>query len=76
MAPHFQLDAAKYAVILSGARFSDLARNRDYFVRAGAGPIFDVASRASEIWLGAKIIQVPVAPPAIITTRFIAQAGS
>jgi len=76
MAPHFQLDAAKYAVVLSGARFSDLARNREYFgTEQAPGPIFDVAKRASDIWLGAKIIQVPVAPASIITTRFVTQSG-
>jgi len=74
MAPHFQVDAGKYAAILSGARFSDLARNQQYFGSEKApGPIFDVARRASEIWLEAKVIQVPVKPEAIISTKFVEQ---
>jgi len=75
MAPHFQVDAAKYAVILSGARFADLSRNQQYFgTTSSPGPIFDVGKRASAIWLGAKVIQVPVKPEAIISTSFV-QAG-
>ncbi|MGH8603998.1 MAG: ABC transporter substrate-binding protein, partial [Gammaproteobacteria bacterium] len=76
MAPHFQLDPAKYALILSGARFTDLARNREYFGDAWkAGPIFEVARRASDIWLAAKVIEVPVKPEAIITTKFVSGGG-
>lgn len=72
MAPHFQVDAAKYALILSGAKFGDLARNQQYFGTAAApGPIFDVGRRASAIWLEAKVIQVPVKPEAIISTTFV-----
>jgi NitT/TauT family transport system substrate-binding protein len=72
MAPHFQLDAAKYAAILSGAKFADLTRNQQYFGSASApGPIFDVAKRASSIWLDAKVIQAPVKPEAIISTAFL-----
>lgn len=72
MAPHFQVDAAKYAIILSGARFADLARNQQYFGTASApGPIFDVGRRASVIWLDAKVIQSPVKPEAIISTNFV-----
>jgi NitT/TauT family transport system substrate-binding protein len=72
MAPHFQVDAAKYAIILSGARFADLKRNQQYLGSASApGPIFDVGKRASAIWLDAKVIQVPVKPEAIISTNFV-----
>jgi len=72
MAPHFQLDPAKYAVVLSGVRFADLVRNRQFFGRAQApGPIFDVARRASEIWLDANVIRVPVRPDAVISTDFV-----
>jgi NitT/TauT family transport system substrate-binding protein len=72
MAPHFQLDPAKYALVLSGARFTDLARNREYFGTAKApGPIFDVARQASEIWLAAGVIGQPVKPEAIVSTRFV-----
>jgi len=76
MAPNFQLDPAKYAVVLSGARFTDVARNREFFgSEQKPGPIYEVADRASEIWLAAKVIQSPVAPPTIISTRFVEQAG-
>lgn len=76
MAPHFQVDAAKYALILSGAKFADLARNQQYLGSASApGPIFDVAKRASTIWMDAKVIQVPVKPEAIISTSFVQGAG-
>jgi NitT/TauT family transport system substrate-binding protein len=72
MAPHFQVDTAKYAIILSGAKFADLARNQGYFGSANApGPIFDVGQKASGIWLDAKVIQVPVKPEAIISTAFL-----
>ncbi len=72
MAPHFQVDAAKYALILSGAKFGDLTRNQQYFGSANApGPVFDVAKRASAIWLDAKVISVPVKPEAIISTSFV-----
>jgi NitT/TauT family transport system substrate-binding protein len=72
MAPHFQVDAAKYAVILSGARFADLARNQQYFGTANTpGPVFDVAKRASALWLDAKVIQTPVKPETIISTNFV-----
>ena len=44
MAPYFEQDAAKYAVVLSGVRFADLARNRQDF-GTGQQPvcIFDAA---------------------------------
>ncbi|MDJ0899277.1 MAG: ABC transporter substrate-binding protein [Xenococcus sp. MO_188.B8] len=72
MAPFFEVDAAKYAAILSGARFTDLARNQEYFgTKENPGPIFEVAKQASEIWLKAAIIQVPVNPKSIISTDFI-----
>jgi NitT/TauT family transport system substrate-binding protein len=72
MAPHFQVDAAKYAAILSGAKFCDLARNRQYFgTRQSPGPIYDVGRRASAIWLEAKVIETPVKPESIISTDFI-----
>ncbi len=76
MAPYFEVDAAKYAAILRGVRFTDLGRNRQYFgTEQAPGPVFDVARRASDIWMAGKAIEVPVMPPTIITTRFIAQRG-
>jgi NitT/TauT family transport system substrate-binding protein len=76
MAPHFQLEPAKYAVILSGARFTDLARNQQYFGTTGSpGPIFDVAQRASEIWLEAKVIDTQVKPEIIVSTKFVSEGG-
>jgi NitT/TauT family transport system substrate-binding protein len=72
MAPHFGLPADKYAQILSGARFSDLARNREFFGTASKpGQVFRVGQQASEIWQSAKVIAQPVKPEAIITTKFI-----
>jgi NitT/TauT family transport system substrate-binding protein len=72
MAPHFEVDAAKYGDILTGLKFCDLARNRQYFgTDATPGPIFDVAKRASQIWLEAKVIEVPVKPESIISTNFV-----
>ncbi|MDJ0618371.1 MAG: ABC transporter substrate-binding protein [Calothrix sp. MO_192.B10] len=72
MAPFFQLDAAKYAKVLSGAKFTELARNREYFgTKENPGPIFKVAKQASEIWLKAKAIKVPVNGKSIISTEFV-----
>ena len=77
MAPYFQVDAAKYAQILSGAKFADLTRNRVYFGTANApGPIFDVAKRASAIWLDAKVIAAPVSPEEVITTKFVTDGST
>ena len=72
MAPHFQVDPAKYAAILTGLRFCDLARNRAYFgTSATPGPVFDVARRASTIWQEAKVIDKPVKAEAILDTKFV-----
>ena len=77
MAPHFQLDAAKYATLLSGAAFCDLNRNRAYFGTSGQpGPIFSVGRQASSIWLSAGVIKTTVDPAAIISPRFIEAAKS
>lgn len=75
MAPHFQVDAAKYADLINGgARFCDLARNRSYFGSDTSGPIFQVAERASEIWLNAKVIPSAVNPASVVTTKFVEEA--
>lgn len=75
MAPYFQVDAAKYAQILSGASFCDLERNRQYFgSKETPGPITEVAKRAAEIWLLAKVIEMSVKPESIISTNFVNQA--
>jgi NitT/TauT family transport system substrate-binding protein len=75
MAPYFQVTPEKYALILSGAKFCDLARNKAYFgTAAQPGPIFDVAKRASAIWQDAKVIQAPVEPGSVIVTNFIANS--
>jgi len=66
MAPHFQVDAAKYATLINGgARFCDLARNRAYFGSDASSPIFQVAQRASQIWLDAKVISAAVNPGSV-----------
>jgi NitT/TauT family transport system substrate-binding protein len=76
MAPYFQLEPAKYAAILSGARFTDLARNQQYFGNTDLpGPIFDVVQKASEIWINAKTIDLPVKPEVIISNKFISKQG-
>jgi NitT/TauT family transport system substrate-binding protein len=76
MAPHFQLDPAKYAAVLSGARFTDLARNREYFGTASSpGPIYDVAKKASDIWLEAKAIRMPVKPEEIVSGSSVFRGG-
>jgi NitT/TauT family transport system substrate-binding protein len=72
MAPHFQLDPKKYAAILSGARFCDVARNQEFFGTADKpGPIFEVAKRASDIWLEAGVIKSAVKPEGIISDNLI-----
>lgn len=72
MAPHFQLDPKKYAAILSGARFCDVTRNREFFGTAEKpGPIFEVAERASEIWREARVIASPVVPNKIISPELV-----
>jgi NitT/TauT family transport system substrate-binding protein len=74
MAPYFQLDATKYATILSGASFTDIMRNRQYFgTDQERGPIFDVALKASKVWEEAKVIETPVEPKSIISRQFIAR---
>lgn len=71
MAPHFQIDANKYAAILSGVQFTDSERNRAYFgSRLQKGPIFNVAETASKIWEEAGVIKAPVKPNSIIVTDF------
>jgi NitT/TauT family transport system substrate-binding protein len=76
MAPFFEVDAAKYAQILSGARFTNLTRNREYFgTKDQPGPIFEVAKQASDIWLKANVIQASVSPESIISTEFIDSAS-
>ena len=75
MAPYFQVDAAKYGQILEGINFCDLARNQKYFgTQQQPGPIFQVAERASAIWLDAKVIAEPVKPEEIISVDFVANA--
>jgi NitT/TauT family transport system substrate-binding protein len=74
MAPHFQVDQATYAKTIAGLRFCDLARNREYFGSTTPGPIFQVAQRASEIWLDAKVIAKPVDANRVITAKFIQEA--
>ncbi len=72
MAPRFEVTPEKYAAILTGLRFADLARNRAYFGTTDApGPIFQVAERAAAIWREAGATQTAVAPAAIISTRFV-----
>ena len=72
MAPHFQLEPKKYAAILSGARFCDLARNREFFGTADKpGPIYGVAERASEIWTEAGTIKAPIKTASIISDRLV-----
>jgi NitT/TauT family transport system substrate-binding protein len=77
MAPFFEVDAAKYAQILSGAKFTNLTRNREYFgTKDKPGPIFEVAKQASDIWLKANVIQASVSPESIISTEFINGAST
>lgn len=76
MAPYFQVEPAKYAKILQGVDFTGVKRNREYFgTSAHPGPIFQVASRASKIWLSAKVIAKPVKPEDIITAKFVSVGG-
>ncbi len=75
MAPYFQVDTTKYAAILGGLKFCDVARNQAYFGTGSApGPIFDVAKRASAIWLEAKVVSSPVDSKSIISADFVAKA--
>ncbi|MBF0133465.1 MAG: ABC transporter substrate-binding protein [Magnetococcales bacterium] len=68
MAPHFQVSPEKYALILKGASFTDLSRNRSYFGSSDAkGPIYDVAKRASAIWKDAGMISAEIDPNRIIS---------
>jgi NitT/TauT family transport system substrate-binding protein len=72
MAPYFQLTPEKYAAILGGVRFMDLARNKQYFGDGpDGGPIFKVAAKASKIWLETGVAEKPVSPSAIISPTFI-----
>jgi NitT/TauT family transport system substrate-binding protein len=72
MAKYFQVDPQKYRVLLEGVEFADLKRNREYFgTRENPGPLFDVASRASEIWLKAGATPNATSPRDIISTEFV-----
>jgi NitT/TauT family transport system substrate-binding protein len=76
MAPHFQVDAKKYGAILEGVRFCDRPRNREFFGTAETpGPIFDVARRASDIWLEAGIIKAAVPAAKIINAQLLSSAA-
>jgi NitT/TauT family transport system substrate-binding protein len=74
MAPHFQVDSSKYEALISGVKFCDLARNRAYFGSGASGPIFQVAQRASQIWLDARVIPVAVNPASVAMTKFVQEA--
>ena len=52
MAPHFQVDAAKYAQLIGGLKFCDLARNRAYFGSGSSGPIFSGRAAGLESVVG------------------------
>lgn len=72
MAKYFEVDPKKYRAILEGVEFANLKRNREYFgTRENPGPIFQVASRASEIWLKARAIPKAVQAQDIISTDFV-----
>jgi len=72
MAKYFEMDPQKYRAILKGVAFADLKRNCEYFgTRENPGPLFQVASRASEIWLKARVISKTVQVQRIITTDFV-----
>lgn len=72
MAPYFQVDVEKYAIILSGAKFCDLERNKLYFGTSNSkGPILKVAKTASKIWLESGSIKTFVKPKIIISTNFV-----
>lgn len=76
VAKYFEVDAAKYRVILEGVEFTDLKRNREYFgTREKPGPLFQVASRASAIWLKAGVFSSPVREQDIISTEFVQSRG-
>ena len=76
MAPYFQITPEKFAAILEGVRFADLKRNRAYFgAPPEKGPIFDVAEKASKIWLQSGVINTPIMPDTIITQRFVSEAN-
>jgi len=72
MATYFEVEPAKYRAIVSGVEFADLKRNREYLGTSDhPGPVFHVASRASEIWLKAGVMTRPVPGQDIIATEFV-----
>jgi NitT/TauT family transport system substrate-binding protein len=72
MAPFFELDPQKYALILSGAKFTNLQRNQQYFgTEDKPGEIYNVANQASNIWLKAGLIKNSVEPRKIISAKFL-----
>jgi NitT/TauT family transport system substrate-binding protein len=76
MAKYFEVDPQKYRAILEGVAFADLKRNREYFgTRENPGPLFQVAARALEIWLKARVISNAVREHDIIATDFVQQKG-
>lgn len=74
MAPYFQLTPEKYAAILRGLRFMDLARNWQYFGKQpDQGPIFSVAEKASTIWSESGVTGTRISPASVISRAFIMQ---
>ena len=72
MAKYFEVDPQKYRAILEGVEFADLKRNREYFgTRESPGPIFQVAARASAVWVKAGVVSSPVREQDIIATDFV-----
>jgi NitT/TauT family transport system substrate-binding protein len=72
MAKYFEVDPQKYRAILEGVAFADLQRNREYCgTRESPGPIFQVAARASAIWVKAGVVSSPVQAQDIIVTDFV-----
>jgi NitT/TauT family transport system substrate-binding protein len=76
VAKYFEVDPPRYRAILEGVEFADLKRNSEYFgTGEKPGPLYKVASRASDIWLKARVISAPVREQDVISTEFVQRKG-
>lgn len=71
MAPHFQLDPKKFAIILSGARLCDKQRNMEFFGTDKSGPIFEVGRTAAKIWKAAGVSKSEPEPNSVIDSTIL-----
>ncbi|MFC1733377.1 ABC transporter substrate-binding protein [candidate division KSB1 bacterium] len=71
MANAYGLEVTDFRAMCEGVRFYDLKRNLEYFGENNQGPIFEVFSSASSLWIEANIIKNVKNPVDVIDPSFI-----